>query len=463
MIYTSRIQKAINLAIKTHELDQKQKRKGKDVPYITHPLSVGLILANTGATEDVVVAGILHDTIEDSVTEHKVTKEMITDMFGQRVSDLVLSVTEQDKSLSWVERKAEALEHIKTFSNDSLLLKSADIISNTSELIADYKIDGEKTFDRFNAPKEKIIHYTRKVIATILECWFESPLRQDLLEIDIELYRVQALDEGHISYIEWNLAYILYEISRVFKSSFMAEKVIELCKRTQSDIGILRKHNDIPAFERSFLADMTAFKAVIKNIEEHSKEDMITFLLMAHIADCLSTFADFQEKMKESEMVSVLKVKSEIDKPFVAFIMNEEDSTFEVHLVNSTDSKYTRVNLLSGAYCGDEDGLLETSKVVREKGELLPKSSIRIDSSDWGELDFVIWYNLDLYKENDSILTMVWFQLEKGGGNYDNEVQLLPVIERVGVYIKLDDRGDGEKIEQIVKHTDMEGKYTKSA
>src|ERR1035437_4169278 len=121
MIYTLRIQKAIQFAIKTHELDQKQKRKGKDVPYITHPLSVGLILANIGATEDVVIAGILHDTIEDSIEKNKVTKEIISDMFGQSVSDLVLSVTEQDKSLSWAERKAEALEHIKTFSHDSLL------------------------------------------------------------------------------------------------------------------------------------------------------------------------------------------------------------------------------------------------------------------------------------------------------------------------------------------------------
>lgn len=192
MIYTLRIQKATNLAIKTHEVDQKQKRKGKDVPYITHPLSVGLILANTGATEDVVVAGILHDTIEDSVAEHKVTKEMITDMFGQRVSELVLSVTEQDKSLSWEKRKAEALEHIKTFSNDSLLLKSADIISNTSELIADYRMDGEKTFDRFNAPKERILQNYLRTITAIIMRWENSPLKNDLIYIAGQLQMMGA-------------------------------------------------------------------------------------------------------------------------------------------------------------------------------------------------------------------------------------------------------------------------------
>ncbi len=69
MIYTQKIQHAIRFAIKTHEGYQKQKRKGKDVPYITHPLTVGLILAKAGANEDVIIAGILHDTIEDSIEE----------------------------------------------------------------------------------------------------------------------------------------------------------------------------------------------------------------------------------------------------------------------------------------------------------------------------------------------------------------------------------------------------------
>src|SRR5258708_4719539 len=75
--YSPRVQKAVRFATKTHEVYQKQKRKGKDIPYITHPLTVGLILARAGASEDVVIAGILHDTIEDSPPAKKVTREMI--------------------------------------------------------------------------------------------------------------------------------------------------------------------------------------------------------------------------------------------------------------------------------------------------------------------------------------------------------------------------------------------------
>ncbi|MBF8280961.1 MAG: HD protein [Candidatus Magasanikbacteria bacterium] len=52
MIYTTLIKDAIKFSIKTHEVYQKQKRKGKDIPYITHPLTVGLILSAAGANEE---------------------------------------------------------------------------------------------------------------------------------------------------------------------------------------------------------------------------------------------------------------------------------------------------------------------------------------------------------------------------------------------------------------------------
>ncbi len=183
MIYTQRIQKAILFAIKTHEIDEKQKRKGKDIPYITHPLTVGLILSSAGASEDVVIAGILHDTIEDSIKENKVTREMIVEQFGEGVAELVLSVTEQDKSLSWEERKKEALEHIKTFSNDSLLVKSADIVSNITETIDDYQKNGEEIFKNFSRPKEQMLRGQINAMEAILERWPGNPLAEDVKKI----------------------------------------------------------------------------------------------------------------------------------------------------------------------------------------------------------------------------------------------------------------------------------------
>ncbi|MDD2757638.1 MAG: HD domain-containing protein [Candidatus Pacebacteria bacterium] len=188
-----KIQKAIKFATKTHEIYQKQKRKGKDVAYITHPLTVGIILAIAGANEDVICAGILHDTIEDSIEERKVNLKMIEDFFGENIAKLVLALTEEDKSLPWEERKRIAREHIKNFSNDAILVKSADIIANTRELIEDYKKDGEEIFIRFNAPKEKIIKNYLETIEALIKKWPENPLIEELNFISKRLYRIDTL------------------------------------------------------------------------------------------------------------------------------------------------------------------------------------------------------------------------------------------------------------------------------
>jgi len=179
----SKIQKAIKFATKTHEVYQKQKRKGKDIAYITHPLTVGLILAHAGANDDVICAGILHDTMEDSIDDKKVSLDMLKERFGDTVAQLVLAVTETDKSLSWSERKKIAKEHIKSFSNEALFVKSADILSNIAELMDDYRKGGDQIFERFNAPlpkKENKIKNQIETINTIIEKWPENPLVPDL-------------------------------------------------------------------------------------------------------------------------------------------------------------------------------------------------------------------------------------------------------------------------------------------
>ncbi len=187
-----KVQKAIKFATKTHEIYQKQKRKGKDVSYIVHPLTVGIILSGIGVDSDLVCAGILHDTIEDSIPEKKVTFEMLENRFGRRVAQTVLDVSETDKSLSWEERKQEALEHIKGFSHDSLLVKSADIISNLTELLDDYKKEGEQIFLRFNAPKDKKIRHSLETITAIIDRWPDSPLVQNLRSLADELQMIGA-------------------------------------------------------------------------------------------------------------------------------------------------------------------------------------------------------------------------------------------------------------------------------
>ena len=187
MVYTLKINNAIKFAIKTHEIYQKQARKGKNVAYITHPLTVGIILAKAGATEDVIVAGILHDTIEDSVLEKKVTPAMLTERFGDNVSQLVWSVTEHDRRLPWDERKSQALAEINKSSGDSLLIKSADILSNMLELLDDHARYGDPVFERFSVPKEKTVKHQLAATQALINCWPENPLLEDLLSLEKSL------------------------------------------------------------------------------------------------------------------------------------------------------------------------------------------------------------------------------------------------------------------------------------
>ena len=103
-----------------------QLRKGTNLPYIVHPLEVMNILLQMGADKKLMIAGVLHDTAEDT----EATLADIEEIFGKDVADLVASHTEMDKSLPWRERKEIALEHLAKASKREQMLVLADKLSN---------------------------------------------------------------------------------------------------------------------------------------------------------------------------------------------------------------------------------------------------------------------------------------------------------------------------------------------
>ncbi len=192
MKYTPKIRKAVRFAIKVHELDQKQKRKGKDIAYITHPMTVALILARVNAPENIIVAGLLHDTIEDCSVNCPVTVEDIINNFGNEVAELVNSLTEQNPDLPWAERKKEVLQNIREkFSSESILLKSADVLANGTEIVDDYRENGEDIFARFKAGKTQKIQSQLSLITTLLQYYPASPLSDDLKSLYQELEKIK--------------------------------------------------------------------------------------------------------------------------------------------------------------------------------------------------------------------------------------------------------------------------------
>ncbi len=168
----NKFQKAINFANSAHV---GQTRKGKPTtPYISHPLTVAIILSNVNASEDQIIAGILHDTVEDS--EGKINLETIKTEFGEKIAELVGHVTEIDKSFSWDERKKHALEHIYEMPNDALLVKTADFVHNLNDMCDDLEKDGEPVWDRFSEPKEKQLPLYEKHFEAFNSRWKENPL-----------------------------------------------------------------------------------------------------------------------------------------------------------------------------------------------------------------------------------------------------------------------------------------------
>jgi len=126
----SKLLEAASFAAQKHSF---QKRKGDDAaPYINHPLEVANLLANVGEVKDynVLIAAILHDTIEDT----KTTEEEITELFGKRVCKYVLEVTD-DKSLPKAERKQLQIEHAPHLSTGAKLVKLGDKISNLTDVM----------------------------------------------------------------------------------------------------------------------------------------------------------------------------------------------------------------------------------------------------------------------------------------------------------------------------------------
>lgn len=180
MFFTPKIRKAIRFATYVHA-GQVRKGKPKEA-YIIHPLSVGLILSRAGATDDQIVAGILHDTIEDCEPYGSITKETIEKEFGLEVSRMVNDVTEQDKTLPWDERKKLSLEHIKEMQKDSIMVKTADVIQNLSDLLIDLDEKGDDAYSHFNAPKGKLIKRFESLLAELTRVYSENPLLPELAE-----------------------------------------------------------------------------------------------------------------------------------------------------------------------------------------------------------------------------------------------------------------------------------------
>jgi (p)ppGpp synthase/HD superfamily hydrolase len=148
------VDRAIELAAIAH---RQQVRKGTDIPYITHPCAVGMMLARAGCSEEVIAAGILHDTVEDTW----VTLDYIREQFGERVASIVEGCSEPNKTAPWEERKQHTLQYLSSAPWEVRVVACADKLHNLRSIARDYLQSGPHVWDRFKRGRAEQEWYYR--------------------------------------------------------------------------------------------------------------------------------------------------------------------------------------------------------------------------------------------------------------------------------------------------------------
>jgi (p)ppGpp synthase/HD superfamily hydrolase len=192
--YSDVINHAFAFAAKHHD---RQVRKGTKLPYLTHPANVAVILTRYGCDNDTVVAGILHDVIEDCVRDgytREMLEQRIGDKFGERVLDTVLAVTyrrldDEGIELSSEERKTDYLQRLSAAGEEARWVCAADKIHNASSIISDLArtVDRETIWSRFSGGKAATVGWYRQVYERLRQVGFEGPIMAELDRVTSEL------------------------------------------------------------------------------------------------------------------------------------------------------------------------------------------------------------------------------------------------------------------------------------
>jgi len=153
-----RFQRAFQFAAKMHS---GQTRKSSAIPYIAHLIGVASLVLEAGGDEDLAMAALLHDVVEDC-DGVSMLKE-VRRRFGKRVAEIVDGCTDayEMPKPPWRDRKESYIRRLKKENSDTRLVSAADKLHNIRSILADYRTLGESVWSRFNGGRDGTLWYYR--------------------------------------------------------------------------------------------------------------------------------------------------------------------------------------------------------------------------------------------------------------------------------------------------------------
>jgi len=167
------------------EKHARQTRKASTIPYIAHLMGVASLVLEAGGDEDLAIAALLHDVVEDCGGA-PMLKE-VRRRFGKRVARVVEGCTDayEIPKPPWRERKESYLRRLQKENADARLVSAADKLNNVRSILSDYRIVGESVWSRFKGGREGTLWYYRTLRGEFLRrksnritCDFDLAVRE---------------------------------------------------------------------------------------------------------------------------------------------------------------------------------------------------------------------------------------------------------------------------------------------
>jgi (p)ppGpp synthase/HD superfamily hydrolase len=187
-LFSPRFRKALNYAARVHA---RQIRKKTGRPYIGHLMSVAAIVIEYGGDEEMAIAALLHDAVEDHGGLPRLRE--IRKRFGKRVAHIVDGCTDSyaKPKPPWLERRRAYVARVANESPDVLLVSAADKLSNVRETLHDLRTQGLSVFERFSGKKDGTLWYYRALVQEFQKS-LENPLVEELARAVDELEAFSA-------------------------------------------------------------------------------------------------------------------------------------------------------------------------------------------------------------------------------------------------------------------------------